>query len=319
MAKDKAYRKWMLTINNPLDNGFPHATINEILQTTPYTYYCLCDETGEQGTPHTHVYVVYQNAVLFDTMKKRFYQAHIEPAKGTPQDNRAYIRKDGKWVNDEKHETNHIETFEEYGELPPDKETKAASVSAEILELIKQNYSTPEILCMHPTAINQIDKIEKVRQMIIYEDAPDWRDVYVTYIYGGTGVGKTSSVIRKHGAKNVYKVTNYKHPFDAYAGQDVLLLDEFRSSLDFSELLNYLDGYSINLPCRYQDKVALYTQVYIVSNIALECQYPAVRRDANWDALLRRIHLVLRYERNDNPFIKEPVIFEEPQNQFVKE
>ena len=29
------------------------------------------------------------------------------------------------------------------------------------------------------------------------------------------------------GYSNVYAVDNYKHPFDGYAGEDVILLDEF--------------------------------------------------------------------------------------------
>ena len=67
------------------------------------------------------------------------------------------------------------------------------------------------------------------------------------------------------------------HPFDGYKGQKGILFDEFRSSLPLTEMLCYLDGYPVPLPCRYADRMACYTEVYIISNIPLEKQYPNVQ------------------------------------------
>lgn len=115
----KKSRKYLLTINNPIDKGYNHNKINEIMSLFKYEYYCLCDEVGEQGTPHTHIYFYCTNAVYFDTVKKRFPEAHIDSAKGSSQENRDYIRKEGKYLTSDKKETNNIETFEEYGTIPP--------------------------------------------------------------------------------------------------------------------------------------------------------------------------------------------------------
>ena len=72
----------------------------------------------------------------------------------------------------------------------------------------------------------------------------------------------------------------------------MILFDEFRSSLPLADMLNYLDGYPIMLPCRYADRAAYYDTVYIDSNIPLEKQYPNVQIEepASYQALLRRIH-----------------------------
>ena len=56
-------------------------------------------------------------------------------AKGSHQANRDYIRKEGRWLDDGKHETNLPETSEESGDLPPERD-KRQSVSSEILEMI---------------------------------------------------------------------------------------------------------------------------------------------------------------------------------------
>ena len=105
MPRKPSSRKYLLTINNPITHGFTHERIRAILSEFSSTrYWCMCDETGEQGTPHTHIYVVFSNSVMFETVHKRFFGVHIDEAKGTHKDNRDYVRKEGKWLDDEKHE-----------------------------------------------------------------------------------------------------------------------------------------------------------------------------------------------------------------------
>ena len=270
MPRKPSSRKYLLTINNPLDHGFSHERIKANLSDfSGLVYWCLCDEIGEQGTPHTHVYVVFKNSVMFDTMHKKFYGAHIDKANGTNQENRDYVRKDGKWADDAKHETNKPETFEESGELPPDK-TKAQSQAEEIVQMIRDGMSNAEILEACPSAYSKLAYIEQTRQTLLQEQHKDaWRNVDVTYLWGDTGAGKTRSVMEKYGYSKVYRVTDYSHPFDSYKGQDVIVFEEFRSSIKVQDMLLYLDGYPLELPCRYANKVACYTKVYLITNIPL--------------------------------------------------
>ena len=114
MPRKASSRKFQLTINNPADHNFSHERIKVILsEFSGLVYWCMCDEVGEQGTPHTHVYVVFKNSTMFDTLHGKFYGAHIEQANGSNRENRDYVRKEGKWLNDAKHETNLADTFEE--------------------------------------------------------------------------------------------------------------------------------------------------------------------------------------------------------------
>lgn len=295
MAREAAYRKYQLTINNPAMHGLTHDVIKQILEQFPSCeYWCMCDEIGEHGTLHTHLYTSFTNAVMFSTMQRRFYGAHIEIVKGTHRENRDYVRKEGKWLDSKKAETNLPETFEESGELPeePDRRVKQSEA---ILAMVEAGASDSEIMRAYPSAMNHLKNIEQARQTLLEEKyGVDWRTVEVTYIWGETGVGKTRSVVEKYGYKNVFRVTNYTHPFDGYKGQDVILFDEFRSSLKFSDMLAYIDGHPVMLPCRYADKVACYTKVYIISNIPLEKQYPLVQVEepAGYAAFHRRIEEV---------------------------
>ena len=98
MPRETSSRKYLLTINNPKEHGFDHALIRQNLgQLKGCIYWCMCDEVGEEGTPHTHIYAAFKNQVMFSTMKQRFYAAHIDAAKGSHRENRDYIRKEGKW------------------------------------------------------------------------------------------------------------------------------------------------------------------------------------------------------------------------------
>lgn len=293
MPRERSSRKYQLTINNPQTHGFTHEVIrSNITSLSNCLYWCMCDEVGEEGTQHTHVYLVFQNPVMFSTLHKRFYGAHIEPANGTNRQNRDYVRKEGKWAEDAKHETNLPDTFEESGELP-EEPRKRQKQSETILDMLNSGATNADVLREFPTAMNHLQHIEAARQTLLEDKyRTTFRTLQVVYIWGKTGVGKTRSVMEQYGYVNVYRVTNYAHPFDGYAGQDVILFDEFRSSLPISDMLKYLDGYPLMLPCRYADKVACFTKVFVVSNIPFESQYPNVQIDEpeTWQAFKRRFH-----------------------------
>ena len=98
-------------------------------------------------------------------------------------------------------------------------------------------------------------------------------------------------------------VNKWKILIDGYHGQDVIIFEEFRSSLKIGDMLNYLDGYPLSLPCRFSNKQACYTKVYIISNIPLTAQYNDLQSEqtATWKAFLRRINGgVVEYLANGN-------------------
>lgn len=293
---DKQSRKWQMTINNPIEKGLTHEKIKEKIKTIKsVVYFCMADEAGQ--TPHTHVYLACSSAVRFSTLKKQFPAAHLEMARGTSDENRAYVAKSGKWENDKKHGTSIPGTFEESGEMPVERQG-ARNDLADLYDMVKEGMSNFEIIEANPDYLLRLGDIERVRQMLRNEQYRQaFRKLSVTYVWGATGAGKTRSIMERHGFSNVYRVTDYDHPFDTYAGQDVLMLDEYRGQFLIHAILNYLDGYPLELPCRYANRVACYTAVYIVSNVDLWEQYPNIQREqpATWAAFLRRIHQVVKF------------------------
>lgn len=300
MGESRA-RKWQITINNPADYGFGHDAIKDcVSKLKSVVYWCMADEIGASGTYHTHIFLAASNAVRFSTLKNLFKEAHFEVCRGTSQENRDYIRKEGKYLDTDKAETSVANTFEEYGDMPEEHQGARTDMSS-LYELVKDGKTDFEIIEENPRYITQLDRIEAVRQIVRYEQFKNqFRNLSVSYIYGETGSGKTRSVMDEFGYSNVYRVTDYDHPFDGYKGQDVIVFEEFRSSLKIQDMLNYLDGYPVELPCRFNNKYACFTKVYIITNIPLSAQYSNIQEESKetWKAFLRRIHRIFHCTRS---------------------
>ncbi|MVX63129.1 replication protein [Clostridium chromiireducens] len=301
MKNDSRSRKWQLTLNNPVDKGYTHEVLKEKLKEFKnLIYWCMSDEIGENGTYHTHVFIACSGAVRFSTIQNRFKGAHFEMANGTCKQNREYVFKEGKWLGDKKQDTNLPDTHEEYGDCPVERQGQRNDL-IDLYDMIKTGMSNFDIIDDNPNYMLEIDRIEKVRQTVRDEQFKNtFRELDVTYIYGSTGAGKTRGVMEQYGYSNVFRVTDYDHPFDSYKGQDVIIFEEFRDSLKISDMLNLLDGYPLELPCRYANKIACYTKVYIITNLDLNDQYKGVqvKHPETWRAFLRRIHKIKHYTKS---------------------
>lgn len=309
----KSSRKWLLTINNPEEHNIDADKIIGYFNLSKGNYYyCFCNEVGENGTPHIHLFVFRPSPIRFTTIKAMFPSAHIDKAMGTNQEIRAYILKHGaKFNKDEKGHYDYIDaknvrhtginysdTFYENKECPEEYQG-VNSGSRLIVEMVQAGNSDNEIIEVVPTAYKDLDKIQRVRSMFRDEKfRKEWRDITTIYIYGSSGAGKTRSVMDKYGYENVYRVTNYNHPFDGYDGQDVVIFEEFRSSLKYADMLNYLDGYPLVLPCRYFDRQACYTKVFIISNVPPHEQYPKADNES-FKAFWRRVNEIQHFVKND--------------------
>lgn len=295
-------RKWQITINNPVDKGYTREAIKEKVASLNSTvYWCIADEIGAGGTPHVHFFLAFANAIRFSTLLKLFEGGHFEMCNGTCEQNRDYVFKIGKHKGTDKEETNLPETREEFGEMPVERKGKRNDLD-DLYDMVQAGMSAKEIIQDNPSYMVRRKEIEELiydRQRETFGDA--YRKMDVTFVYGVTGTGKTSDIIAQNGGyKNVYRVVDYHHPFDSYAGEDVIVFEEFRGQFGISMLLNAIDGHPYDLPCRYHNKVACYTKVYFTSNWELKDLYHNVRKNdpETFKALLRRINRIRYYDHN---------------------
>lgn len=303
MVENSQSRKYILEINNPNTYGFSHDSITGILDMLSINYYCYSDEISPSGTYHTHIFIYSQNPIRFSLLKRRFPIAHIERAYGTVQQNRDYILKSGKWKDTKKAETSIADSFFEKGDIPTEGNEKSPLLS-QLIEIIKQGETTASIIEKNPKFAFRTKDIDTLRQTLLSEKYNTQnRNLEVFYYFGKTGTGKTSEIYKKYSPRDVCRITNYKNDkvnFDSYYGQDVLVFEEFRSQIPIAEILSYLDIYPLQLPARFNDKVACYTKVYLLTNIPLSSQYTNIQKDEidTWHAFLRRINIVKEFLSN---------------------
>lgn len=160
-----------------------------------------------------------------------------------------------------------------------------------VFELLKDGFTPEDIIDEIPRLSFKLKQIKEIYETIRWNKAKtEDRDIHVTYIYGTTGTGKSRYIHEKYKPNDVYFVTDYKHPFDAYDGQKVLVLEEFRYDIECKEMLQLLDRYPYQLKARYSNKWACFTEVYVISNIKFEEQYKWLVIDElkTYEAFVRR-------------------------------
>ena len=163
---------------------------------------------------------------------------------------------------------------------------------------VNEILNDPELSLKAARFMPWLEKMVGARQAARFSQED--REVTVHYLWGKPGLGKTRSVLDGDRSQ-IFRVTNYEHPFDDYSGQSTLVLDEFAGQLPFQLLLNVLDRYPCKLPCRFHDTWAGWTTVWIISNKPLERQYQDVEPQVR-AALDRRITTNEEF-RSDEEFV----------------
>lgn len=296
MHGNQQSRKWLLTINDS-DNKISADSIKATVESLrSVQYYCYASEISTTGVKHFHL-LIYSKPLRFSTLKKRFPTAHIDKCNASISECRDYVAKIGKWEGSSKQNTS-TGDFVEFGTMP---EQGKRSDIADLYLQIKAGATDFELLESNPKNMRLLSYIERTRQAIAKENVKNtFRQLTVSYIFGETGVGKTRYVMESFGYDKVFRVTDYKHPFDNYSGQEILCFDEFADGVPIRDMLKYLDGYPLELPCRYANRWAAYTQVFILSNSALDEQYKSEQFDHPelWHALLRRLTTIQQFLPN---------------------
>jgi hypothetical protein len=255
--------------------------------------YAVCGRelTPNTNKPHLHVVAYYENAISMKGLMKKIDfkpgEGQLETKRGTHTQASDYVEKDG-------------DIAFVVGTIPT-KEDTPKSAWDYILDMVEAGATDTEIMREYPAQFARCyGGIGNMRMSVLADELNCYHPVEVTYLWGGTGSGKTRSVLDgmvEH-PRDVFRVTDYKHPFDNYRGQKVLMFEEFRSSLPIEQMLNYLDCRRMELPCRYANKVSGWDTIYLVTNVSPDSQYPRVQEyhPETWAAWERRIHHTIRLE-----------------------
>lgn len=192
-------KHWVLTVNNPE----PHH--ERLFRDLDCTYAVFGREKGESGTPHLQAYVIFKNRKTFTSVKKIFSTAHIERARGTPQEASDYCKKDGD--------------FEEFGEIPPDGGSMEKRRWEEVKEKAKAGDLDGIPADIYVRYYNTLKKIKADHQVV--PPAQDTLDFH--WYYGESGAGKSSTARKENPGAYIKNCNKW---WDGYTDQQCAIIED---------------------------------------------------------------------------------------------
>ena len=116
-------------------------------------------------------------------------------------------------------------------------------------------------------------------------------DRKVLYIHGETGIGKTTTTCKYLEEKGLsFYIYNSTAGFlDGYCGQDVIVMDDFRSQLPLVTFLSMTSMYSTPIPVKGSSFPNMSSRIIITSNKTVYEQYTSVDHQPTYAAYLRRV------------------------------
>lgn len=254
-----------------------------------------------QGLYHVHM-ALYGNTTSLKCVRDVLYQCHVEPVMSKRQ-LLPYLTKEGKFADkgEKVLYTKNLEVIEN---------NQGKRSDLEVIEEMLLNGSTPEEIFETSFRYRKYEKMIKADYLARrIRETPLVKEMYNEYHWGAFGSGKTYTYIKlcEKNPDEVYLCNDYSNSgasgggFDFYSSNlaKIVILDEFRGNIPYSQFLSMLDVYSRNQQhCRYQNTYNLWTSVIICLIYPPEKVYSFMVDDSekNVDSiqqLLRRLNVIV--------------------------
>ncbi len=217
----KKHRQWCFTLNNPTETE--ENSFQQIKNVKYIVYGREVSPTTE--TKHLQGFVYFENPRCFNGIKKQWPRCHwTQGYENRPALCRErYCKKDGD--------------FFEKG-VPPSQGMRTDLFECKklldgkkgVLECFKQNF---DVSCKFYKAFEKYILLNMCQR----RNKPN-----NIWLWGATGVGKTRTAVEH--AESYYIKDNTQW-WDGYAGQEVIVFDDFDGRIHIKDMLRYLDRYPV--------------------------------------------------------------------------
>lgn len=264
-------RRFCFTINNPTDDDITR------LKGCDYSYLLYGNEIcPTTGTPHLQGYMEFDDSMRFTTLKKVLPRAHIEAARGSVKNNKTYCKKDQSFFED-----------------GTPKEQGARNDLAELVQRIMNGEETVDNIATYdPMTFHQYGRtLQKAEDLYLRGRHRTWMTT-CDWFYGPTGTGKSHEAFDNYSPITHYVWKNDNGWQDGYAGQPIVIINDFRGEIPYNELLQLIDKYPYTLRRRGREPVPfLAKNVVITSSLPPDLIYKNREREDSLEQLLRRIKI----------------------------
>ena len=270
------------TLNNPSEEERTHLRNLISLNPGTYKYHVHQIERGSNGTLHVQGYIQAQNPTYFKTWKRILGdRAHIEAARGTPQQNRTYCTKDSS------REPGTL-IYEE-GSIPEPGKRNDVLAFAEALQEDGRSLRSiveefPEQFLRFPKALGQFRSALATQR--------DFK-TRVYWFFGATGLGKSHQIRRL--APDAYWKSCDNSWYDGYdpIAHTSIIYDDYRADFcKFSQLLRLFDEYPLDVQFKGGTSVFRPRRIF-VSSPRSPLETWAHRSEEDIQQLTRRIEVIV--------------------------
>lgn len=276
---------WCFTLNNWSEEEY------QAIWNIQCSYLIIGKEVGQQGTPHLQGYIkLNKYCKKKEAIVLLGERTSVRCARGSALENKKYCSK-GEGTKE-----NPINPdFAEKGVLTEQGKRTDIELLYEAIDA-----GTPEWTLWKemPNAMNNClrsyDRIKACKQREEAIEAAE-REILpeVHVLWGDTGVGKTTAILREYGPRNCYAAEwgDSTHIWwDGYEDQENIVINDFYGNLPLCYMLRLLGDHMMRLNAKNTFKYRRAKRIFITSNIPPDQWYnPATVPEKKLAALRRRL------------------------------
>lgn len=256
-ADTRGKRHYCGTKNNYTDEDI--AALETWAQ-TKCTYLVYGKEVGKLGTPHLQIYMEFKDTISMKAIVKKLFPMWLGFRKGSPKQAAGYCKKGTDEIPTGEtaayffpRTVEEPETWDlggEWGEIS--QQGKRTDIDDVVEMIVYEKRSMRDTALEFPSQYVKYHKgLQSLRSMVL---APRLLDKMpqVIVLWGPTETGKTRDAYHKYWPEEkhyVWKPSNGSW-WDNYDGEKKVIIDEFRGSMTWADILGLLDRYEFRAPIK---------------------------------------------------------------------
>ena len=243
-----------------------------------------CPTTQRQ---HIQGFIIFKGPITLRCCIKKlsqdFKNGHVEICRGSVVDNIKYCSKEGN--------------FKEFGARPKGQGHRT-DLDDVAQKMMKGEIKAEDILINDPMFYWQYGRvIEKLEDVALRKKHRSWMTT-CEWIYGKTGTGKSEYAFKDFDESTHYVLEDDGGWWDAYKGQDIVIINDFRGHIPYDQLLTLIDKYPKKVRRRGREPTSfLAKKIIITSSLRPEEVYKNRNENDSIEQLLRRIE-IKKFKKN---------------------
>lgn len=240
--------------------------------------YLICgQEYTKDGVEHYQTFIVFSKKIALSTVIEMVKPRHVEMCMGTAKQNIKYCSKDGNIIL-------------EHGRRPQ----QGRRIDSEVLvNYLKEGGNVDEIVMNYPQGYHCFGRTLLRVEAIIRRQQFRTEPTRGIWYWGKTGVGKSKLAFTGYDPDTHYVFNVNEGWWDGYTGQPVVIINEFRAQVFFSEILDLMDRWPKTVKRKGQESIPFTSKMIIItSNAEPKKVFHNCLHDEEFNQLERRCFIV---------------------------